>query len=247
MASLRKIRSIQTPYNHLDVWETENGYDFEVAGGTHATWDRNRLMTHYAWDAITAAVMLHPSSKPKRMLLLGLGGGTIVRQLNTLAPEIDITAIEIDEEMIALATEFMQLHELNVSAILGDGYDFAATTPNRYDIIVDDIYIGLSRGVDRPALITQEKIKQITQCLAPNGLFITNMITGGRHQSSLTSAKKAMKAYFPRTAYTRAAKGFNVALVGGDIRPPEHLQTITHKLTHPDDIKAWEKIILKPF
>jgi hypothetical protein len=62
---MKIIERIRNPYNEVDVWETADGYDFEVAGGTHATWSSDRIMTGYAWDAITAAA-LHPFRGPCR-------------------------------------------------------------------------------------------------------------------------------------------------------------------------------------
>ena len=55
--------------------------DLEVAGATMSTWHPDRWLTGWAWDAITAACLLRRDGPPRRVLLLGLGGGTVVRQL----------------------------------------------------------------------------------------------------------------------------------------------------------------------
>lgn len=49
---MKIIKRTRTPYNEVDVWETDTGFDFEVAGGTHATWDRERILTDYAWEKL---------------------------------------------------------------------------------------------------------------------------------------------------------------------------------------------------
>jgi spermidine synthase len=109
MDMMRVVEEIETPYNDIDVWETDTGYDFEVSGGTHATYDRHRLLTGYAWDAITAASMLRPGVDAINLLMLGLGGGTSLRQLRHLLPHCHLTAVDIDPAMVDLAKRYMAL------------------------------------------------------------------------------------------------------------------------------------------
>ena len=63
---MKIVERVTSRFNHVDVWKAADGYDFEVAGGTHATYRKNRIMTGYAWDAITAAALLGGNPDPER-------------------------------------------------------------------------------------------------------------------------------------------------------------------------------------
>jgi spermidine synthase len=123
---MKIIERVCTHYNEVDVWETETGIDFEVAGGTHATWDRERILSDYAWDAITAAALLREKAPPRSLLMLGLGGGTAIRQLKHFAPGMRITAVEIDAKMVDLARRYMALDEMDIDVVVGDAYAYIA-------------------------------------------------------------------------------------------------------------------------
>ena len=96
---MKKLQEVHSPHNHVEVWQNNAGrIDFEVSGATHATWHPEKLLTGHAWDAITAGAVSHPGPV-EHILLLGLGGGTCLRQLRHLLPGAKLTAVEIDPDM----------------------------------------------------------------------------------------------------------------------------------------------------
>ncbi len=244
---MRLIEHLKTDYNDVHVWERADGIDFEVAGGTHATWSAERLMTGYVWDALTAGVLLKPDTPPRRILVLGLGGGTVIRQLRHFLPRARITAVDIDPGMIALARRYMHLDSLDVEIVTGDAYAYAEGTADRYDIVMDDVYLGTAQDVQRPALFDDATFRKLTGCLTPDGLMLANMVTGSGHRAIQQQARSGFLHRFSDVRAIRSAKGFNETLVGAaELAHRDRLREWDHRLTDPRDLQLWQAIRISP-
>ncbi len=241
------VDRIRTPYNEVDVWQTGTGFDFEVAGGTHAMWRRDRILTGYVWDAITAAALLREKGPPASLLMLGLGGGTSVRQLRHFVPTMSITAVEIDPQMVALARRYMHLDELEIQIEIADGYAFAQSAGPNFDAVIDDIYLGESDGVARPAPYHRRRVRSLCSCLKPGGLLVTNVITSDGHRKMRTQARSAYSAVFGTVTSVKPWKGFNETLLGGSTAEAHTLERYLHMLTDPVDQQAWRNLGITRF
>lgn len=241
---MKIIKSSRTPYNEVDVWETDTGIDFEVAGGTHATWDEQRILTDYAWDAITAGVLLRDKAPPRSLLMLGLGGGTAVRQLKRFIPHMQVTAIEIDPDMVKLAQRYMKLDELDITVVIEDAYEYIKTCSEKFDAVVDDVYLGGASDVFRPQAHDDLLMDQLCACLKPDGILLANLVTGSGHRRVQQRVRSAFKRHFKRVRRIKAWKGFNETLVGGPTTraPRSRLKEFTGKLTDPRDLTAWDAL-----
>ena len=244
---MRPIKTVSSAYNDVTIWETADGFDFEVAGGTHATWSRSRILTGYIWDALTAAILLQPGPENKRILVLGFGGGTVVRQILHFLPSANVTAVEIDPMMLEIAATYMATDTLHAKILLGDGYAFAETSPPVFDVVLDDIFIGLQTGVTRPSPLFEDAIQQTIKCLKPGGLFVANMITGQSTHNAVQRSKRSFRETFPITHQIRPAKGFNLGFLGGEIHPTAYLKNFTAKLRNAADRRDWNNIKIRSF
>ncbi|MDA3873813.1 MAG: fused MFS/spermidine synthase [Kiritimatiellae bacterium] len=243
---MRRLESIQTPYNDVDVWENWDGsIDFNVIGATHATWHPTRLMTGHAWDAITAAILLHPEEH-HHLLMLGLGGGTVLRQLRHFLPDISITAVEIDPEMIGLARRHMELDLLDVDVIEADAFDFLANNPNRYDVVVDDLYRCGDNDVERPAAVTEAMLAGHALHLVPGGSVVMNFVVGRGHHLLHRAARKAFLTHFPSVRAVRPPHSHNEVLIGTTsalpLRGPGALRSFQANFVDEKDQKYWKEL-----
>ena len=113
----------------------------------------------------TAASIYPEKSK---VLLLGLGGGTIVKQLNRLNYEVDV--VEIDQRIWEVSVEFFGL-DPNTNIIIDDARHYIKTSKKKYDIIIFDTF--LSESVPEH-LLTLEGIADAKNILEPDGMIMSN-------------------------------------------------------------------------
>ena len=80
---------------------------------------------------------------PKRILLIGLGAGSLVRYLSTMLPDCRIDAVDNSQEVIDLARGYFKLPETdNVTVYCQDGVTFLENRDDgeSYDIILLDAF-----------------------------------------------------------------------------------------------------------
>ncbi|MDF3128299.1 fused MFS/spermidine synthase [Kiritimatiellaeota bacterium B1221] len=241
-----KHESVITEFNDVDVWEERDGtIDFNVIGATHATWHPVRLMTGHAWDAITAATLLHPAPI-QNLLMLGLGGGTVLRQLRHFLPDAEFTAVEIDGEMIRLARKYMELDQTGVEVVHGDAFAFLETHTGKYDVIIDDLYRCGESDVERPAPVNAEQLKQHTRLLHSDGSLMMNFVVGRGHHSMHRSARKAYENTFSSIRAIRPPHSHNEVLAGTlsplPLKGSRALRKVDATLTDASDQKYWKEL-----
>lgn len=237
----QRVERIDSPYNQLEVWTNGARVDFEVAGATHATWHPHELCTGMAWDAITAGCLLKNDRPPESLLMLGLGGGTALRQLRHLLPDLRITTVEIDPEIVAHARTYMAIDHLDLDIVVGDAYAYLQSTGAVFDVIVDDVYRGESEDVARPVAYNPAWMQHIRNRLLPGGIFVMNLVTGAGHRQTQSDTRKIFCDTFDAVRAVRPPDSLNEILVGGDaLGLPRQVSMHTAAWASPKDHERWE-------
>ena len=131
--------------------------------------------------------LLLPPGCPKRALLLGLGGGTVARLLAKRCPESEITGIEREAGVIALArTEFALDDVPRLAIIETDAFAWVAAQSGaqagRYDLVCMDLFEAgrLAQGALATAFL-----RQVAALLAPDGTFTINLMVTARTEDQI--------------------------------------------------------------
>src|SRR5579883_3515550 len=98
--------------------------------------DPDHIEYEYA-QAITVALAL--ADEPKRVLVVGLGGGTLPSFFRKHYPEMVIDAVDIDPDVVDVAKKFFEFREdAKMHAYVEDGRQFIEKCTAPYDIIFLD-------------------------------------------------------------------------------------------------------------
>lgn len=92
----------------------------------------------WLWKKAFSAFNLGPC---RSILVLGVGGGTVIHLLRRRYPDAHITAVDIDPQMIEIGKKYFGLSRVpNLELIIADAKDYKNT--RRYDLVVIDLFIG---------------------------------------------------------------------------------------------------------
>ena len=141
----------------------------------------------------------------KKMLIVGLGGGSIPKKIQKEFPNIEIDAVEIDPEVIKMAKEFFNVKETNNLHIHAqDGRLFLTRTSTLYDIILLDAYFTDAMPFH---LTTKEFFELAQKKLTPNGIIVANLISAVTGPSGRIARAfvRTQRQIFPQ-AYVFAAR-----------------------------------------
>ncbi len=119
---------------------------------------------------------------PRRVLVVGLGGGGMVRYLEKTLPDLRIEAVEIDPEVVRIAKEYFGIRESErVRIHTADAFDFFTEDHGTYDRIYMDAFLRAPEesGINEKArrLKTREFLEQVKGRLAPGGVIAFNLIS----------------------------------------------------------------------
>lgn len=131
--------------------------------------DKQYDMSYSLWNwanYFPTAASIFP--KGSKVLLLGLGGGTLVKQLRSLDFEVDV--VEIDQRVVNISFKYFNL-ERNTPVIIDDARHYIKTTNKKYDIIIYDTF--LSESVPEH-LLTVQGIHDAEDILNPGGMVMAN-------------------------------------------------------------------------
>ncbi len=172
--------------------------------------DLRRHMLEYTMLAF-CGLLYEP--EPKRMLVLGLGGGVIPREMHHYFPELEIHVVEIDPEIPLIATRFFGFREDDKLKVhIADGRMFIKQQLRRdpvpkYDIVILDAFNSDHIPFH---LMTREFLEEVKGVLAEDGVVIANVIYSNR---LFDAELKTFLAVFARCQVFIGAYSINAMLV----------------------------------
>ncbi len=135
--------------------------------------------------------------EPRRVLAIGLGGGSLVKRMWRDYAPVHIDAVELDPEVVEVAHALFELPEdERIRVIVGDGRTYVDACTATYDIIVVDAFD--DDRIPRP-LTTEEFMRQCRDLLAPGGAIAYNVIGSvyGPHSKHFRSLHRTASNVWP--------------------------------------------------
>ena len=122
-----------------------------------------RLIFHYERLMLVALAL---AARPRTALVLGLGGGAMLRHLRAYLPDCAVTVVERDRTVIDIARRFFHI---NAAVVEADAQDFVADAAHAYDVIFADLYDGRGMASFEPGFW-----QECAAALAPGGCLAVN-------------------------------------------------------------------------
>mgnify|MGYP001613220136 CR=1 FL=1 len=130
----QEVARFSTKYNHdIRVVEESGKFKLLVNGSR-----QSGRYIEWLWKKAFAAFGL---GSCRSILVLGVGGGTVIHLLHKRYPKALITAVDIDPKMIEIGKKYFGLSRVpNLELVIADAKDYNKTA--EYDLIVVDLFIG---------------------------------------------------------------------------------------------------------
>jgi len=127
--------------------------------------------------AMMAFLLFRPP--PRRLLLIGLGGGSLAKFVYHHMPETRTTAVELDAEVIDVARIYFGLPEAcaRLRLVVGDGAQYAEAAQGEAEVLLVDAYDGETLAA---SLATETFYRAARHALAPRGVFAMNLWSNDR-------------------------------------------------------------------
>lgn len=169
----RVIARYSTPVNRdIRVLEEKGKYKLLVDGSRQSGEYVLKL-----WQEALCAFGIIPSPEVSSILVLGVGGGTVIHLLHALYPEAKITGVDVDARMIDIGKKYFGLGKVGgLTLTVADAKEFllgAAAKKKQWDMVVVDLFVGAAI----PAFVGEESfIRNLKRIMASKGILLINYL-----------------------------------------------------------------------
>ena len=216
----RVLYEKESRYNTIVVTEDDDGLRtmlFETNGARQSVvkvGDPDHVELAYARTMLAGLAFAEP---PKRVLIVGLGGGTIPSFLHKHYPKATIDVVDIDPVVVEVAKKFFGFREdAMMHAHVKDGRKFIEQCKKPYDLIFLDAFGAESIPYH---LATQEFLQAVRRALAPNGVVLANVWSRGSNRL-YDSMIRTYQSVFDVLDVLDVRGGGNKILIGLPVRRP---------------------------
>ncbi|MBW2243811.1 MAG: methyltransferase domain-containing protein [Deltaproteobacteria bacterium] len=175
-----------------------------------STYEPGRVTTGSVWDAIACGVLAVPLKRRRRVLLLGLGGGSAARIVRALAPKAVIVGVELSADVVRLAQEHLDLDALGLEVRIGDAREVVRSERAHYDVVLEDVFVGSGRNAYKPDGLPLPLLEQAKTLLRPGGVIVSNAL------DEAAEVRKAMAGLFSSVVEVGLVDFDNRIYVGSD-------------------------------
>jgi spermidine synthase len=180
VAEERLLERRKSAYNEILVSEDADGLRilrFEPGGARQTVvkpGDPEHLELPYARVIPVGLTLVE---RPQRVLIVGLGGGSIPSMFRKHLPNLQIDTVELDPEVVRVAKQYFGFREdALMRAYVDDGRKFIEQRKNLYDVIFLDAFSADSIPY---SLTTREFLTAVRRALKPRGVVVGNIWSRG--------------------------------------------------------------------
>ncbi len=214
----RILEIVETPYQFAYVDEDEHGTRAlrinEALDSFHSLYREGELLTGMYYDAFLAPTLASPPtpSGTQRVMIVGLGGGTMARQLLELDPDLQVAGIEIDAELVRLGRQYMALpDDVDVAAGV-DGRFGLAASEGPFSAVLIDAY---AQQIYLPHhLCTAEFFALVRSKLVDGGLAALNLGGLTRSDPVVRAVAGTFASEFDHVTMARIPNSRNLICLG---------------------------------
>jgi len=193
----------------------------------------------FSYTRVMMSFLLFEPS-PKRIAMIGLGGGSLAKYCYRYLPQTKITVIEINPDVIALRNEFaIPADDTRFNVLLGDGAEWVADTANQPNVLMIDGFDAAGLSIQ---LSSQQFYDDCFASLADNGIMVVNLWGSYAHHDEYLA--RIYNSFASRLVVVEAEDSFNkIVFAVKNIEFPPPASTIRQhaKLlfsSHPLDFQA---------
>ncbi len=197
-------------------------YEVRTAGRTHRLYTNGVLHSQYnpaqpvtggVWDLLVLPAFFHKAGRTRRVLVLGVGGGAVVRLLANLVRPREIVGIELNPVHLYLARRFFGVGDQDVVLHQADATHWLTTyTGPPFDLIVDDLFADDDGEPVRAVEADTDWFELLSKHLTPEGALAINFPSSDTCAESAYQHDAGVRAAFAAAyQFTTPAYGNVVA------------------------------------
>lgn len=165
-------------------------------GVFHSQYHPDRAHSGGVWDLLVIPAFFRPPGRVKRVLLLGVGGGSAIHLLQRFVQPVEIVGVELSKTHLQIARQFFGIKKNMATLHHADAVQWLTDYDGPpFDFIIDDLF-GSTDDSERAVPATTAWCKILLRNLKSNGTLVMNFIGSKGLKKSACVADPSIARHF---------------------------------------------------
>lgn len=225
-------------------------YEVRTAGQTrrlytdgvfHSQFNPEHEVTGGVWDALMLPAFFYPADTIKRVLVLGVGGGAVIHQLQRYIRPAKIIGVELNPVHIMLAKKHFGITNKLAQLVQADAIkwiDEYSGPP--FDMIIEDLFGEQDGEPVRAVKANKAWFEKLNSHLSPEGVLVMNFISTKDLKNCAAISYKKISALF-KSSFQFTLTHYDNA-VGAFLKKPATSQMLRQQINNIDELKKSKKL-----
>lgn len=200
------------------LWKKEsdgNSYEVRSAGQSrrlyrngvfHSQFNESRPFAGGVWDLLLLPAFFLSKRVAPRILVMGVGGGAVIRQLQRYFPQAEIVAVDLDPLHLEIAQRFFAVN--GVTLHCADAKQWILQYQGEpFDLIIDDLFGEVDGDPWRAVDMDEWWSHLISRRLTDDGVLVANFISLEQLLEGAFFSDAQLLARY-RSAFAFSVKGY---------------------------------------
>ena len=225
-------------------------YEVRTAGQTrrlytdgvfHSQYNPEHEVIGGVWDALMLPVLFYPPETIKRVLVLGVGGGAVIQQLQRYIKPVEIVGIELNPVHIMVAKRFFGVTKEVAQLIQADAVEWIENYSGPpFDMIIEDLFGEKEGEPVRAVKANKAWFEKLNTHLSAEGVLVMNFTSANDFKNCAALSYKKISAHFSSIFKFTLTHYDNV--IGAYLKVPATTQMLRRNINAIDELKKSKKL-----
>jgi len=169
------------------IWQktiSRNKYEIRTAGRTsrlytngvcHSEYNPEKIITGSIWDLLVLPGFFYSPQQIKRILVLGVGGGAVIRQMLALLQPERVVGVELNPVHLYLSRRFFEIEHAEVELHEADAVAWLENyAGDPFDMIIEDLFTEEKKEPVRAVPADGSWFDTLNRHLTDKGVLVMN-------------------------------------------------------------------------
>ncbi len=221
---------------HFEVRRAGRSVRLYTNGVFHSQYNPANPIAGTVWNLLALPAFLRPPGTIRRALVLGVGGGAVIRLLHHLFRPEQIIGVELDPIHIQIAKRFFGITRHRADLVEADAVDWLHRHRGpKFDLIVDDLFGEIDEEPVRTVEADQAWLTELSRNLVADGVLVMNFVSRRALRETSGTLEKSMPDRFA-SAFQLSLPGYEnaVGAFTGEPLPARQLRQALRTTSVPD-------------
>jgi spermidine synthase len=186
-------------------------------GVLHSQFNPASPLTGSVWDLLLLPALFYPPGNVRRVLVLGVGGGAVIRQLSYFLQPEAITGVELNPIHLYVAERFFRVKRKQVVLHHADAVSWVGDYQGPpFDMIIEDLFGGRDGEPVRAVKAGTRWFDALLRALSRRGVLAMNFVSADELGDCAYFTNARVRERFP--AAFRFSTPYNDNAVGAFLR-----------------------------